>query len=82
MQEVETLLTMIAATQQNECDCAAVDSIMEEVAERMAQGVDMRAMRPDILHHLTLCTCCQSELQALMAILASAESPSTREETP
>jgi hypothetical protein len=73
LQRLENLLNSIAATQDDECDCAYVDDVMDEVAELMAQGVDIAPLMPRVHQHLQLCDCCHSEIRVLLTILESAE---------
>ncbi|MCO5183807.1 MAG: hypothetical protein M9928_03670 [Anaerolineae bacterium] len=77
LQRLENMLNMITATEEDECDCAYVDDVMDEIAELMAQGVDIAPLMPAVYHHLQLCDCCHAEVDVLLNILESAETNTT-----
>lgn len=77
LRRLENMLNMITATDEDECDCAYVDDVMDEIAELMAQGVDIAPLMPTVHHHLQLCDCCHSEVDVLLSILESAETNTT-----
>ena len=77
MMQIETkianMLKMISATNEHECDCTHVYTLMDEIAEEIERGVDLSASMPEIHHHLEMCKCCEGELEALRKILAAGE---------
>lgn len=70
-EQLNKMLTMIAATTEDECDCEKVDQLMEEVAELAAAGVELSDHAPDIVAHFERCGCCRTEFEALKLILSS-----------
>ena len=72
---IQALLQSLAETRESECDCEAVYRVMDEMAELVVRGVDVSGMMPDFEHHLTLCHCCRSEWETLLAIIHGSQNP-------
>lgn len=67
---VRLLATMIAHTEDEECDCDQVYSVMDQLVELHTAGVDIAAHIPMMQRHLEMCHCCHAEYEALQLILA------------
>ena len=64
---------MIDYTQDNEVSCDQVEQILDQFAELVQRGEDVKAMMPLVKNHVDLCPECREEFEALMRILQHTE---------
>jgi len=67
------LLQMIGYTQEIEVSCDEVEQILDQFAELVQRGEDVKEMMPLVKNHVDLCPECREEFEALMRILESSE---------
>jgi hypothetical protein len=67
------LLQMIGYTQEAEVSCDEVEQILDQFAELVQRGEDVKEMMPLVKNHVDLCPECREEFEALMRILESTE---------
>lgn len=60
---------MLEHTQDVECSCDDVYRLMDEYAEAVRSGRDVRYLLPLVHHHLQMCSDCRQELEALLRAL-------------
>ena len=63
------MLTMLAATEEDEIACDQVFAALGEFAELAQRGEDVAHLMPLVAQHLHLCPDCREEYEALLAIL-------------
>lgn len=62
-------LVMVAATRDQELDCAEAFTFLDSYADRIRRGEDAAALLPLAHHHLAMCPDCSEELAALLRAL-------------
>ncbi len=69
--QASLLAAMAEATQEDEVDCGAVQTLIDQYAEAMESGEDAGRWLPKLQQHFELCGECREELKALLHILES-----------
>ncbi len=69
--QASLLAAMAEATQEDEVDCGAVQTLIDQYAEAIARGEDAGRWLPKLRQHFELCGECREELEALLHILES-----------
>ena len=67
------LLEIIGYTQDTEVSCDEVEQILDQFAELVQRGEDVKEMMPLVKNHVDLCPECREEFEALMRILRRAD---------
>jgi len=67
--ELEQFFRMLAETREIELICDDIYQIVDQYAELLARGEDVRQLMPLVAYHLEMCKDCHEELEALMRIL-------------
>ena len=68
-EEIDRLLRLIGLTRDGEIDCDRCLALVAEFAERELAGKSIAAGLEAVGHHLSICTECCEEYQALMRAL-------------
>jgi len=63
------LLQMIGYTQEAEASCDEVEQILDQFAELVQRGEDVKEIMPLVKNHIDMCPECREEFEALMRIL-------------
>ena len=63
-------LAEIVSTEDEEIDCEAQDSILEQLVAAAARGEDIRAILPDVALHIDHCPECSDVYDTLKALAA------------
>ena len=71
-QMAEKVLTMLAATLEEELTCDEVFALLDQFTEMAVRGEDVGRLMPLVKHHLDLCRDCHEEYEVLQGILANA----------
>ena len=66
---LEKLLQFIGYTQEIEVSCDEVDQILDQFAELVQRGDDVKEIMPLVKNHVDLCPECREEFEALIRIL-------------
>jgi hypothetical protein len=66
---MDAMGAMLEHTQEVECSCDDVYRLMDEYAEAVRSGRDVRYLLPLVHHHLEMCGDCRQELEALLKAL-------------
>ena len=72
-QEIDALLKSISLTRSNEVTCDECLQRLAEFAEQSLPGKSIPQGLEVIAHHLSICSECQEEFQALLVALESEE---------
>ena len=67
--EIDALVRLVALTQDEEIDCEQCLAVVAEFAEKQLEGMDIADGLKGVQHHLEICSECQEEYQALLAVL-------------
>jgi hypothetical protein len=67
--EIDGLLRLIGLTRDDEIDCERCLALVAEFAERELAGRSIPAGAEAVAHHLSVCTECCEEYQALLRAL-------------
>lgn len=65
---------MAAMTREEEVDCEAVYALMDEYAELVQIGKDVKSLMPKVDHHLSMCSGCCEEYEILRSIIEAHDS--------
>jgi hypothetical protein len=68
-EEIDGLLRLIGLTRDDEIDCERCLALVAEFAERELAGRSIPAGVEAVAHHLSICTECCEEYQALLRAL-------------
>jgi hypothetical protein len=68
-EEIDRLLRLIGLTRDDEIDCERCLALVAEFAERELAGRSIPAGVEAVAHHLSICTECCEEYQALLRAL-------------
>ena len=71
MENAEAMIQMIEKTLEVELSCDEVSKLMGEYAELAMRGEDVEKLMPLVQHHLSLCSNCREEFDAVIRILRS-----------
>ena len=66
------LLRFIGYTQDTEVSCDDVERIIDQFAEFVQRGEDVKEMMPLVKNHVDMCPECREEFEALIQILQNA----------
>lgn len=67
--EVESTLTMLAMTHEQELSCDEVHDLIDQFAEMHLRGENPAHLFPLVQRHLEMCPECREEFEALLAAL-------------
>ena len=67
--EIDSLMRLIGLTKDEEIDCERCFALVAEFAERELAGRSIPAGLEAVAHHLSICTECCEEYQALLRAL-------------
>lgn len=65
---------MAAMTREEEVGCESVYEIMDEYAELVQSGKDVKSLMPKVDHHLSMCSGCCEEFEILRSIIEAHDS--------
>ncbi|NJN48464.1 MAG: hypothetical protein HC808_20605 [Candidatus Competibacteraceae bacterium] len=68
-QEIDALLRLVNLTRDDEIDCEQCLFLVAEFAERQLAGLSVPAGLEAVAQHLSICTECREEYQALQRAL-------------
>jgi predicted anti-sigma-YlaC factor YlaD len=60
---------MISYTQETEVSCDEVDRLLDQFAELVQRGEDVKEVMPLVKNHVDMCPECREEFEALLRIL-------------
>ena len=70
---LKKLLEIVGYTQDIEVSCDEVEQILDQFAELVQRGEDVKELMPLVKNHVDLCPECREEFEALMRILRRAD---------
>lgn len=65
----EKMIRQLAQTQEVEYSCDDVHRVLDQFAEAVIRGDDVRQLMPLVQRHLDMCPDCREEFEALLRIL-------------
>lgn len=71
-ESVTPLLRSLQVTLERELGCEEADSLMEAFAEALASGASAETLESSFRHHISMCTDCREEFEALIRAVAAA----------
>jgi len=72
---ITKMMQAVALTEDDEFSCDDVYKLIDQYAEMLSRGEPVEEAMPLIEHHLRLCADCKEELEALLEVLDSMNSP-------
>jgi len=66
---MESLLRMVARTQQHEISCDEVYAVLDQFAEAVSRGENPLVFMPLVRQHLDMCPDCREEYEAILRML-------------
>jgi hypothetical protein len=67
--QVKMVLHMAQKTQEVEFSCDETHRLLDQYAEMVLRGDDVRSLLPLVHYHIEMCSDCREELEALKRIL-------------
>lgn len=65
----EKMIRQLEQTQEVEYSCDDVHRVLDQFAEAVIRGLDVRQLMPFVQRHLDMCPDCREEFEALLRIL-------------
>ena len=69
---IQNLIKMSLASRNREINCEECGDEMDQYVDLLLEGEDPARLMPLIEQHLTVCSCCHSEYEALLLAVQSA----------
>lgn len=66
---MEKFIQMIENTRDEEYSCDEIYELIDQFAEMITRGEDVRQLMPLVQHHIEMCADCREELEALLRVM-------------